>query len=305
METEAPPPTPQPVLEGRIVGQVVDPEGNPVPDAKIQFPGLATGAILTDANGNFTSYRFPAGAVSVQVTVGDNVAKEEQVEVSDGQDTNVTIQLDEAPAAATGVVQGAFTDESGAPVKVRMMVVGQGVNEPFESTPGGLIALELYAGEYRATLSADGFVDKQITFTVPDSGEIQLKETLQRDEPPKTPDIRPGNRSIRLRKSIRYKGNELDPRSHAILDELATFLNYHKEYAVVEVGVHTDDRGAAKKRSDDRAEAVRAYLLSKGVSPDRVKAKGFGASHPVAVNMTASGRAKNNRTVITVKKKNE
>jgi outer membrane protein OmpA-like peptidoglycan-associated protein len=183
-----------------------------------------------------------------------------------------------------------------------MHVVGEGVDEPFDSTEGGLIALELYAGKYRATLSADGFLDKSIAFEVPAKGEIQLKETLVRDKPPETPNVSASGRSIRLRKSIRYRGNDLDPASHAILDELATFLSFHKEYESIEIGVHTDDRGAAKARSDARADAVRSYLVGKGISPDRVVAKGYGASSPVAVNLTAAGRAKNNRTAITVRK---
>jgi outer membrane protein OmpA-like peptidoglycan-associated protein len=71
----------------------------------------------------------------------------------------------------------------------------------------------------------------------------------------------------------------------------------------VQIGVHTDDRGAAKQRSDDRAESVVSYLVSQGVSPNQVSAKGYGASKPVAVNLTSKGRAKNNRTVITVLQK--
>jgi outer membrane protein OmpA-like peptidoglycan-associated protein len=182
-------------------------------------------------------------------------------------------------------------------------VSGQGVDEPFESTEGGLIALELYAGEYSATVKAEGYKDKSITFTVPEDGEAQLKEQLEPDKPPETPLIRASGKSIRLRKGIRYDGNDVAASSHEVLDQLATFLKFHPEYELVQIGVHTDDRGAAKKRSDERAEAVKSYLVSKGVSGSRVEAKGFGASRPVAVNMTAAGRAKNNRTVISVLKK--
>lgn len=298
-------PAPQPVLEGRIVGSVLDPQGSPVPDAKIQFPGLVSGAIVTDASGGFTSYRFPAGQVPIQVVLGGDVVHETTAEIVDGEDTQLTIQLETMPAPATGVVSGAFVDEQGNPVKVRMHVTGQGVDEGFDANEAGLILLELYAGDYRGTLTAEGYKNKNITFTVPEDGEVKLQETLQRDQPPETPRIVPQGRSIRLRERIRYQGNDVHPSSHDILDELATFLQYHSEYQVIEVGVHTDDRGAAKKRTDERAEAVKSYLVSKGVSPTRVQTKGYGASKPVAVNLTAAGRAKNNRTNITVVEKAE
>lgn len=299
-----PPPAPHEVLEGRIIGQVVDPQGKPVADARILFPGLAASAILTDAGGSFTSYRFPAGEIPIQVVVNDQVVKETTAQVSDNQDTQITISLDDTPAAATGRVSGAFTDEAGKPIAVRMHVVGQGVDEGFDANAEGLILLELYAGDYRATLSAPGYADKSITFTVPANGEIRISEKLALDKPPDTPLVSGTKNSIRVRRKIRYDGNEVAASSHEVLDQVAAFLIHHPEYQLVEIAVHTDDRGAAQKRSDARAASVRDYLIGKGVSPDRLEAKGYGASRPVAVNLTSQGRAKNNRTVFTVKKSN-
>jgi OOP family OmpA-OmpF porin len=47
--------------------------------------------------------------------------------------------------------------------------------------------------------------------------------------------------------------------------------------------------------SGARADAVRAYLASKGVSPERMISKGYGAASPIATNTTAAGRAQNRR----------
>jgi len=302
VKADAPPPEPKSVLEGRVVGQVVDPNGAPIADAKLLFPGAASNAILTDANGAFTTYRFPAGTVTIQVEVNGQVAAEQTAEVKDGEDTNLQIQLTTTPAPPTGIVQGSVTDAAGKAVAFTMRVVGQGVDEPFNSTEDGRIALELFAGDYRGTITAPGFKAKDITFTVEGKGEITVKETLERDAPVSTPNVSGSKTSIKLKKKIAYNGNEVSPKSHPLLDELAAFLNGHPEYASVEIGVHTDDRGAAQQRSDQRAESVKAYLVSKGVGADRLSAKGHGASKPVAVNMTEQGRAKNNRTVLTVKK---
>lgn len=66
----------------------------------------------------------------------------------------------------------------------------------------------------------------------------------------------------------------------------------------IEVAGHTDNRGSDKynlKLSQRRAEAVRTYLISKGIAADRLTAKGYGESQPVADNATDEGRFKNRR----------
>jgi len=66
----------------------------------------------------------------------------------------------------------------------------------------------------------------------------------------------------------------------------------------IEVAGHTDSRGSDKynmKLSQRRAEAVRNYLISKGIAADRLTAKGYGESQPVADNATDEGRFKNRR----------
>ena len=66
----------------------------------------------------------------------------------------------------------------------------------------------------------------------------------------------------------------------------------------VEVAGHTDSKGSDAYNMDlsqRRAEAVRDYLISKGIAADRLTAKGYGESQPVADNDTDEGRAKNRR----------
>ncbi len=66
----------------------------------------------------------------------------------------------------------------------------------------------------------------------------------------------------------------------------------------LEIQGHTDSQGARDYNltlSDNRAKAVRDYFISKGISPDRLTAKGYGPDKPIADNNTAAGRAKNRR----------
>ncbi len=296
--------TPAPaVIDGRVVGQVLDPSGAPVAGAQVSFPGLAGNAIVTDAAGNFTSFRFPEGAVTVFVEMQNKATKEVTAEVKPGEDTQLTITMDVANTPPAGFVDGAFVDESGAGVAITLAVTGMGIDEPFQSNEGGLIRLELPAGEYGAIARAEGFEDKSIRFTVAAGDQaVIVKETLTRSVPPKTPNVVGKGKSLRLKKSIKYDGNNPNEKTLAVLDELAAYLRVHPEYETIEIGVHSDDRGNPKQKTTERADNVRNYLLSKGVSPDRVTAVGFGASRPIAVNMTASGRAKNNRTALRVTK---
>jgi outer membrane protein OmpA-like peptidoglycan-associated protein len=66
----------------------------------------------------------------------------------------------------------------------------------------------------------------------------------------------------------------------------------------IEVAGHTDSRGSDEyntKLSQRRVDAVRDYLVSKGIAADRLFAKGYGESQPVADNATDEGRFKNRR----------
>lgn len=66
----------------------------------------------------------------------------------------------------------------------------------------------------------------------------------------------------------------------------------------IEVSGHTSSEGAPavnQKLSEDRAAAVRDYLVGKGIAPERVIARGAGASEPIADNATKAGREENRR----------
>jgi len=89
----------------------------------------------------------------------------------------------------------------------------------------------------------------------------------------------------------------LKPDSYTILDIVAASLVANPGIKI-EIGGHTDNTGASAtnlRLSQARADAVRAYLASKGVTPERMVSKGYGAAQPVAQNTTATGRAQNRR----------
>lgn len=95
---------------------------------------------------------------------------------------------------------------------------------------------------------------------------------------------------------------DLEEDSYKVLDELVAYL-VRKEDQRIELQGHTDNVGSAKSNlvlSEARANTVRNYLIAKGIDPNRVTAKGYGLSVPIASNKTADGRAQNRRTEVKI-----
>ena len=94
----------------------------------------------------------------------------------------------------------------------------------------------------------------------------------------------------------------LKPEGKAKLDDLVGKVKDINLEVIIAVG-HTDSVGTDaynQKLSVRRAEAVKAYLVSKGIEKNRVYTEGKGEKQPVADNKTAEGRAKNRRVEIEV-----
>jgi OmpA-OmpF porin, OOP family len=94
----------------------------------------------------------------------------------------------------------------------------------------------------------------------------------------------------------------LKPEAKAKLDDLVGKTSAVALEVIIAVG-HTDSVGTDaynQKLSVSRSEAVKAYLVSKGIEKNRVYTEGKGEKQPVADNKTAEGRAKNRRVEIEV-----
>jgi outer membrane protein OmpA-like peptidoglycan-associated protein len=94
----------------------------------------------------------------------------------------------------------------------------------------------------------------------------------------------------------------IKPESYKLLDEI---LQSSVVAEGLKVGVygHTDNTGSAdanQKLSEDRANSVKSYLISKGLASERIESKGFGPAKPIGNNATATGRAQNRRVQIVL-----
>lgn len=96
---------------------------------------------------------------------------------------------------------------------------------------------------------------------------------------------------------------KLSPASNKLLDNIARVLLAHLEIWKVRVEGHTDNVGDPAKNlklSQDRAASVVAYLVKKGVAPERLEAQGFGDTKPIEDNTTAKGKAQNRRVEFNI-----
>lgn len=96
--------------------------------------------------------------------------------------------------------------------------------------------------------------------------------------------------------------SELKPGAVSDLKRLGELLANEPDRAVLIEG-HTDSTGSAEHNdqlSQQRADAVASVLMREGISPSRLKTRGFGATSPLATNATSAGRQQNRRVEIVV-----
>ena len=114
----------------------------------------------------------------------------------------------------------------------------------------------------------------------------------------------PDEKPQEIKQKFTLTGVNFKTASAELLEEsyymLETVYNSLEAYPKVKVEIagHTDNEGSAdynRVLSEERAKTVMKYLINRGISPDRLTAKGYGKERPVASNNTAEGRAKNRR----------
>ena len=151
-------------------------------------------------------------------------------------------------------------------------------------------------GEEVRTYKTDPLAPDTDRGGMPDGKEVQLG-LKPLDPSDDVPIIKIGERIILEGVNFETAKTTLLPSARTILDQVASSLSAYPS-AEVAIHGHTDNVGGASynmKLSLGRADAVKAYLVSKGIAASRISTKGFGFAKPVADNATPEGRAKNRR----------
>ena len=117
------------------------------------------------------------------------------------------------------------------------------------------------------------------------------------DTDPKTALIKVGDRVL-----FGYDSSELDDEDRSILDNQGKFLNQNPSLKVTIEG-HCDERGTREYNlalGEKRAQAVKNYLISLGISSDRVSTISYGKERPAVVGSNDGAWAQNRRSVTIV-----
>lgn len=130
-------------------------------------------------------------------------------------------------------------------------------------------------------------------------GEVDLKGCKAKEK------VVVSDTGLMLLERVYFKTNkaEILSVSYDLLDNVAQVLSAHTEIAKIRIEGHTDSRGSNAKNktlSNNRAKAVMAYLVKKGIEASRLSAVGVGEAQPVASNETDEGRTTNRRVEFVI-----
>ncbi len=200
-------------------------------------------------------------------------------------------------SSAVLLLKGVIKDENGRPVPARIIIkdvnTGKIVYTTSADPSTGSYVVTLPTGKnYAMTISKDGYMFHSENYNLIDEHSYKEKNS---DIVLKKIEV---NRTVTLKNIFFDLGSDrIRPSSYAELDEVVKFMKENPGIKV-EIAGHTDNIGSREfnlSLSQKRAENVANYLISKGISRDRIVAKGYGFDKPIASNDTEEGRAKNRR----------
>lgn len=174
---------------------------------------------------------------------------------------------------------------AGAGAILGNVVAGKG-----DRAKGGLIGAAIGA-------TVGGLIGRQM-----DQQEAQLRQQMAGTGV----DVQRQGDTIRLQapENITFDSGRADirPQFRPVLTQLAGSIRQYPG-TVVQIEGHTDSTGSAsfnQTLSENRAAAARSVLVQQGVEAERLVAVGYGATRPIADNMTPQGRAQNRRVEILI-----
>lgn len=166
------------------------------------------------------------------------------------------------------------------------------------SATGKFIITLVSGSNYGIAVKAKGYLFHSENFDIPmGSGDNLVSKVIE------LKNIAIGSK-IALRNVFFDTGKStLRPESNGELDRIVKLMK-DVPALKIEISGHTDNTGSAtinETLSQQRAEAVVVYLTSKGITANRLTAKGYGSSKPVASNNSDDGRQQNRRTEFEIK----
>lgn len=199
-------------------------------------------------------------------------------------------------------MSGTVTSRSGTPVRATIICTNLSDNSEIAtaeslSDDGTFSLIAPVGAHYRIRAEAPGFL--------PFSDDLDLSKQLGFSEPTfdiVLDSITIGSKVILGDIFFDFNSSTLQEASFYTLDKQAVFLLDAKDISL-EIEGHTDSLGGDeynKELSQRRADAVKSYLVSKGIPSERLATRGFGSDQPISDNETEEGRRMNRRVVFRI-----
>jgi len=263
------------------LGKAKDTDGDGVPDRKDKCPDTPSG-VKVDANGCPLDTDGD-GVADYQDKCPDVKGLAALQGCPDADGDGVADADDKCPNTPAGV----RVDASGCPLDAD----GDGVADYLDKCPDTPAGVKVDATGCPLDRDGDGVPDYQDK--CPDrAGPASNKGC---------PEMKAEAKKIlnEATKYINFDFNKatLKASSYPKLEQMVQILNDYPDYSLSIAG-HTDSKGADNynlRLSYERAAAARKYLLGKGIPADRIEARGYGETKPIATNATAAGQALNRR----------
>ncbi len=297
------------VITGRVRGRVIE-QGTdtPVSAATVAVAGRPElEPIMTLDDGTFLSDPFEPGQVVFEISHSDYESGSCTAVIPEqGGDVDQVCPVVALPRV--GKIDGRVLGPRGPVADARVEISGP-LNQSFVTDEWGTFTHEQAPpGTYLARVTKDGFIDRSKQFTVEARETVRVEITL--NEKPKLTMVKVEKEEIKITRKIHFATAKakIKPASFPLMNEIASVFKSYPEIKLVEIQGHTDSRGSDSYNqglSERRANSVRNWLISNGVEPERMEAKGYGESMPIDSNRTRSGRAANRRVQFMIKKREE
>lgn len=284
--------------QGYLVGYLVDDSTEePVENAQVFYiESEVSGHLSRQESGLFRTYDFVVGE-EVQLEIFHphyETAYLTFVVEEGGQEADIRLIPLPLEATIRGQVQGPVSSEL-----IRVVVTGRdGAKYEMELDEEGRFEQIVSAGAVTVAAYAEGYQTVGKDLELGPEGEEEVRLAISAEEADIV--VVMAETELRVQERLEYEagGTVLADRSKEILDVVASVLFENPQIKKIEVQGHTSNEGNEEMNvelSQIQAEAVRDYLVERGVSLERLEAKGYGSSSPLVPNTSRRNRTLNQR----------
>ena len=275
------------ISQGIFTGKVSDKTtGKPIKGI-ITLVGTAISPLVSDSITGIFQSEILAGTYSVNVTADGFLSTAGIITVEKNGITQSNFEL--IPSELKTIVAGKVSDKkTGDGLKAVISFPEVGIESIITDSTTGTYRAEIPVGSYLVEAKSEGYITQTTMVVLEQDKALEKNFEL----------VKKG--MVITLKGIYFESGKatLKPESYAILQDASKILSDNPKIKV-EIQGHTDNIGSVELNqilSEKRASAVMEYLVKTlGVAPERLIAKGYGETKPIASNDTQEGRALNRR----------